>query len=293
MQVGHPSAMPCASGELYLDAATVCWRCYYVQACLRRDCILAYIKRIKIDSDTHDLSVSGAAVRPKLHTKRFSRRCFVYGTPHLSPVFERLFLNTFRLTWMHKTYQFRVHPLAREQNVFPILRHLWKWNQYFFPANLKSNNPLWLSLLTAEIQTRSPPVRPKLHTRRFSRRCFVSGTPHLSPVFERLFLNTSRLTWMHKTYQFRVHPLAREQIVFPILRHLWKRNEYLFPTNLMHDIISARSLPCRLRNEYALGAFWGRLNINGRPSCRSQWYGEMMLGFMSRFHRLLFLCKHF
>jgi hypothetical protein len=54
--------MPCASGKLYLDVATVCWRCYYVQACLRRDCILAYIKRIKIDSDAHDLSVPGAAI---------------------------------------------------------------------------------------------------------------------------------------------------------------------------------------------------------------------------------------
>jgi hypothetical protein len=38
----------------------------------------------------------------------------------------------------------------------------------------------------------------------------------------------------------------------------------------MHDIISVRSLPCLLRNEYALGAFWGPLNINGRPSGRSQ-----------------------
>jgi hypothetical protein len=61
MQVGRPSAMPYASGELYLDAAMVCWRCYYVQACLRRDCISAHIKRIKIDSDAHDLSVPGAA----------------------------------------------------------------------------------------------------------------------------------------------------------------------------------------------------------------------------------------
>jgi hypothetical protein len=59
--------MPYASGKFYLDAATVCWRCYYIQASLCRDCILAHIKRIKIDSDAHDLSVSGAAIGMGTH----------------------------------------------------------------------------------------------------------------------------------------------------------------------------------------------------------------------------------
>jgi hypothetical protein len=62
MRVGRPSAMPYASGKFYLDAATVCWRCYYVQVSLCLNCISAHIKRNKIDSDAHDLSVSGAAI---------------------------------------------------------------------------------------------------------------------------------------------------------------------------------------------------------------------------------------
>jgi hypothetical protein len=53
-----------------------------------------------------------------------------------------------------------------------------------FPANLRSaNNPLWLSSLTVEIHVHSAEVAPQKISSTLS-----TGTPHLLPVFERLFL---------------------------------------------------------------------------------------------------------
>jgi hypothetical protein len=90
MRVGRPLAMPYASRKLYLDAATVCWRCYYVQASLCRDCISAHIKRIKTDSDAHDLSVPGAAIGtgtnriPNIKTTVEMESIFVPGQSQIS-----------------------------------------------------------------------------------------------------------------------------------------------------------------------------------------------------------------